>query len=141
MKQEKLFTDKIELINVPSVIGSGYELQVAELALIDKIAYRAARKNMQIHSAIILKVNDEFTGFFTYEINHKVGEFCLLQSAMYPDKKDKEIYSMMISEIIKQNTFNYPMIMTVSKKHETIKVIIPFKVIFFSNLNASKVLI
>ena len=82
MKQQKLFEDKIELINVESVIGSGYETQVAELALIDKIAYRAARKNMQKHSAIILKINDEFSGFFTYEINHIVGEFCLLQSAM-----------------------------------------------------------
>jgi hypothetical protein len=118
MKQAKLFEDKIELINVSSVIGSGYETKVAELALIDKIAYRAARKNMQVHSAVILKINNEFSGFFTYEVNHKVGEFCLLQSAMYPDRKDKEVYSLMIDEIIKQNTFGYPMIMTVSKKHD-----------------------
>jgi len=83
MKQSKLFEDKIELIQVDSVIGSGYESKVAELALIDKIAYRAARANMQKHSAIILKINDEFAGFFTYEVNHSVGEFCLLQSAMY----------------------------------------------------------
>ena len=118
MKQTQLFEKKIELINLNSVIGSGYELKVAELALLDGVAYRAARRNMQIHSAIILKIDDEFSGFFTYEINHKVGEFCLLQSAMYPDKKDKKIYSMMIQEIIKQNTFNYPMIMKVSKKHD-----------------------
>lgn len=118
MKQGKLFEDKIELIQVDSVIGSGYETKVAELALIDKIAYRAARKNMQKHSAIILKLNDEFSGFFTYEVNHEVGEFCLLQSAMYPDKKDKEIYSMMIQKIIDQNTYGYHMIMTVSKKHD-----------------------
>ncbi len=39
-------------------------------------------------------------------------------SAMYPDKKDKEIYSLMIDEIIKQNTYGYPMIMTVSNKHD-----------------------
>ena len=45
MKQSKLFEDKIELIQVDSVIGSGYESKVAELALIDKIAYRAARAN------------------------------------------------------------------------------------------------
>lgn len=43
MKQTKIFEDKIELIQVDSVIGSGYETKVAELALIDKIAYRAAR--------------------------------------------------------------------------------------------------
>lgn len=116
--QTELFEKKIELINVPSVIGSGFETKVAELALLDGVAYRAARKNMQIHSAIILLINDEFSGFFTYEINHNVGEFCLLQSAMYPEKKDKKIYSMMVDEIIKQNTFGYPMIMTVSKKHD-----------------------
>lgn len=118
MKQQKLFEQKIELIKVDSVTGSGYEKNVAELALIDKIAYRAARANMQKHSAIILKIDGKFSGFFTYEVNHTVGEFCLLQSAMYPDIKDKEIYSMMIEKIIEQNTFGYPMIMTVSKKHD-----------------------
>lgn len=118
MKQQKLFEDKVELIQVNSVIGSGYETKVAELALIDKIAYRAARKNMQIHSAIICLINDEFAGFFTYQINHEVGEFCLLQSAMYQDKKDKSIYSQIIQKIIEQNTFGYPMVMTVSRKHD-----------------------
>jgi hypothetical protein len=34
------------------------------------------------------------------------------------DRKDKEIYSMMVKEIIKQNTYGYPMIMTVSTKHD-----------------------
>ena len=82
MKQQTFFEDKIEFITVDSVIGSGYEQAVATLAIEDKIAYRAARKNMQIHSAIILKINDEFSGFFTFQVNHEVGEFCLLQSAM-----------------------------------------------------------
>lgn len=116
--QLKMFEPKVELINLESVIGSGYESKVAELALIDKIAYRAARANMQKHSAIICLIDGEFSGFFTYEINHKVGEFCLLQSAMYEEKKDKKIYSLMIAKIIEQNTFGYPMIMTVSKKHD-----------------------
>jgi len=118
MKQQKLFTDKIELIYLDSVIGSGYEEEVAKLALIDKIAYRAARKNMQIHSAIILIINDEFSGFFTFQINHDAKEYCLLQSAMYPEKKDKEIYADMVNKIIEGNTYKYPMIMTVSTKHD-----------------------
>jgi hypothetical protein len=118
VEQTELFNDKIEFEYVKSVIGSGYEVKVADLALRDKVAYRAARKNMQIHSAIILKINDEFAGFFTFQINHEVGEFCLLQSAMEIDKKDKEIYKKMLCEIIKQNTFGYPMIMTVSTKHD-----------------------
>lgn len=117
-KQGVLFERKIEFIYVKSVIGSGYETQVADLALRDKIAYRAARKNMQIHSAIILKIDGEFSGFFTFQVNHEVGEFCLLQSAMELDRKDKEIYKDMLREIIKQNTFGYPMIMTVSTKHD-----------------------
>jgi hypothetical protein len=91
---------------------------VAKLAIEDKVAYRAARKNMQIHSAIILKINDEFSGFFTFQVNHEVGEFCLLQSAMDLNKKDKDIYSKMVGEIIKQNTYGYPMVMTVSTKHD-----------------------
>ncbi len=116
--QEKLFTEVVELIKVDSVIGSGYETDVAKLAILDKIAYRAARKNMQIHSAIILKINEEFSGFFTFQVNHEAREFCLLQSAMYPEKKDKDIYSQMVKLIIEQNTYGYPMIMTVSRKHD-----------------------
>jgi hypothetical protein len=120
MKTEQLrvFNDKLEFIHVESVIGSGYEVPVADLALRDKVAYRAARKNMQIHSAIILKINDEFSGFFTFQVNHIAKEFCLLQSAMELDRKDKEIYSKMVLKIIDQNTFGYPMIMTVSTKHD-----------------------
>ena len=119
MKQQaKLFEPVITLEKVDSVIGSGYEQEVAKLAIIDGVAYRAARKNMQIHSAIILKIDGEFSGFFTFQVNHEAEEFCLLQSAMYEDKKDKEIYSMMVTKIIKQNTFGYPMVMTVSRKHD-----------------------
>jgi len=117
-KQIKMFTDTIEFEYVKSVIGSGYEEPVAKLAIEDKVAYRAARKNMQIHSAIILKINGEFSGFFTFQVNHIAKEFCLLQSAMDLDKKDKTIYSEMVKKIIEQNTFGYPMIMTVSKKHD-----------------------
>lgn len=118
VEQTKLFNDKIEFIHVKSVIGSGYEEDVATLAIEDGVAYRAARKNMQIHSAIILKINDVFSGFFTFQVNNEVKEFCLLQSAMSLNKKDKDIYSDMVGEIIKQNTSNYPMIMTVSTKHD-----------------------
>lgn len=117
-QQTKLFEDKIEFINVKSIIGSGYENAVAKLAIEDGVAYRAARKNMQIHSAVILKINDEFGGFFTYQINHEAKEFCLLQSAMDLKKKNREIYKQMVNKIIEQNTFGYPMIMTVSTKHD-----------------------
>ena len=116
--QVDMFPTKVEFIELDSVIGSGYEAEVADLALRDKVAYRAARKNMQIHSAIILKINDEFSGFFTFQINHDAKEFCLLQSAMELDRKDKKIYSGMVEKIIEQNTFGYPMIMTVSTKHD-----------------------
>jgi len=117
-KQGVLFEDKIEYIHVESVIGSGYEEAVAKLAIEDKVAYRAARKNMQIHSAIILKINDEFGGFFTFQVNHDAKEFCLLQSAMLLDRKDREIYSGMVNKIIAQNTYGYPMVFTCSKKHD-----------------------
>lgn len=118
MKQSVLFEQKVEYKYVPSVTGSGYETKVADLALRDKVAYRAARKNMQKHSAIILEIDNEFCGFFTFEVNHEVGEFCLLQSAMEIGREDKDIYKGMLREIIKQNTFGYPMVMTVSTKHK-----------------------
>lgn len=118
LKQSELFPKKIEFIYVKSVIGSGYENEVAKLAIEDGVAYRAARKNMQIHSAIILKIDEEFCGFFTFQVNHDIGEFCLLQSTMRADRKDKEIYKQMLVQIINQNTFGYPMIMTVSTKHD-----------------------
>ncbi len=115
---QQTFLQDIKLEYVQSVVGSGYEAPVADLAIRDKVAYRAARKNMQIHSAIILKIDGVFSGFFTFQINHEAKEFCLLQSAMELDRKDKGIYSQMVQEIIKQNTFGYPMIMTVSTKHD-----------------------
>lgn len=118
MEQLELFESKIDLLKVDSVIGSGYEEQVTELALSDKIAHRAARKNMQIHSAIILKIDGEFSGFFTFQVNHDAKEYCLLQSAMREDKKDRNIYSKMVNKIIECNEFGYPMVMTVSNKHE-----------------------
>lgn len=113
-----MFKQKIELIKVDSVIGSGYEEEVSKLAIEDGVAYRAARKNMQIHSAIILKIDNEFCGFFTFQVNHIAKEFCLLQSAMDLNKKDRDIYIKMVEKIIEQNTFGYPMIMTVSTKHD-----------------------
>lgn len=118
LSQARIFEEKVEYIYVPSVIGSGYEQDVAKLAIEDGVAYRAARKNMQIHSAIILKINDEFAGFFTFQVNHDAKEFCLLQSAMDLNRKDKDIYKTMVTKIIEQNTYGYPMIMTVSTKHD-----------------------
>lgn len=118
MENTELFKRDITFEYVKSVIGSGYETLVADLALRDKVAYRAARKNMQIHSAIICKIDGVFSGFFTFQVNHEIGEFCLLQSAMELDKKDKGIYKDMLREIIKQNTYGYPMLMTVSTKHD-----------------------
>jgi hypothetical protein len=108
----------IEFIHVPCVIESEYKDLIADLAIRDKIAYRAARKNMQIHSAIVLKMKGEFSGFMTFQVNHEAKEFCLLQSAMELDRKDKEIYKQMVQQIIDQNTFGYPMVMTVSNQHD-----------------------
>jgi hypothetical protein len=116
-KQGKLFEEKTDFIYVESVIGSGYEEAVAKLAIEDGVAYRAARKNMQIHSAIILKIDDVFAGFFTFQVNHDAKEFCLLQSAMCPGNQDKDIYKGMVNKIIERNTYGYPMVMTVSTKH------------------------
>ena len=112
IEQMVLFRNAIEFKYVKSVIGSGYEQVVAQLALEDGIAHRAARKNMQIHSAIILLINGEFSGFMTFQNNEICREFCLLQSVIRPDRYTDELYKKMVMEVIAQNTNHYPAIMT-----------------------------
>jgi hypothetical protein len=115
-EQLLLFTDKVEFEYVKSVIGSGYEADVAKLAIEDGIAKRAARKNMQIHSATILKINDEFSGFFTFQVNDICREFCLLQSVIVPHRFSFDLYSQMVLAVIAQNTYGYPAIITTDPK-------------------------
>lgn len=106
----------VEFKYVKSVIGSGFEEQVAALALEDGIAHRAARKNMQIHSAIILLVGGEFAGFFTFQNNHEVGEFCMLQSVIRPELYTPELYRAMAQAVLDQNTDALPALMTTNPK-------------------------
>jgi hypothetical protein len=115
-QQAELFAHKVEYVYVKSVIGSGFEKQVAELAIKDGIAQRAARKNMQIHSAIILKINGEFAGFFTFQVNDECGEFCLLQSVIEPSHYTPELYRNMVLAVINQNTKAYPALITTDPK-------------------------
>jgi hypothetical protein len=115
-EQELLYIDKVDYLYVKQVIGSGYEKEVAKLALEDGIAQRAARKNMQIHSAIIVLINDEFGGFFTFQVNDIVKEFCLLQSVIKPQYFSHELYRDMVIQVINQNTYGYPALITTDPK-------------------------
>lgn len=108
--------DAVEWVYLPTVIGSGYEADVAKLAIEDVIAKRAARKNMQIHSAIVLKVNGEFSGFFTFQVNDIAREFCLLQSVIRPDRFTPALYAEMVRQVIARNTYGYPSIITTDPK-------------------------
>jgi hypothetical protein len=114
--QTALFEDPVKWVYLPSVIGSGYEADVSRLAIEDGIAKRAARKNMQIHSAIVLLINDEFSGFMTFEVNHECKEFCLLQSVIEPSRFTPALYEQMVREVISQNTYGYPAIITTDPK-------------------------
>lgn len=115
---------QFEFIYLPKVTGSGYEADVAKLALEDGIAHRAARKNMQIHSAVVLLHQGSFAGFMTFQNNHDIGEFCLLQSVIKPELYTPDLYKQMVSEVIARNTAGYPMLMTTNpkSKFETPKV-------------------
>lgn len=115
-EQTHLFTQSVEWIYCPSVIGSGFEDAVAKLAIEDVIAKRAARKNMQIHSAIVLKVDGEFSGFMTFQNNDVSREFCLLQSVINPQQYTKELYAEMVRQVIAQNINGYPAIITTDPK-------------------------
>jgi len=114
--QTELFKKTHAFEFVTSVLGSGYEADVAKLAIEDGIAMRAARKNMQIHSAIILKIDGEFAGFFTFQINHECAEFCLLQSVIKPEHYTPELYREMVLAMIEQNKDGYPALITTDPK-------------------------
>lgn len=116
MEQLQLIKENVRYEYVKSVIGSGYEDDVARLAIEDGIAKRAARKNMQIHSAIIVFVNDSFAGFMTFQDNHEIGEFCLLQSVIKPEHYTVERYRKLVEAVIEQNTSGYPAIITTDPK-------------------------
>jgi hypothetical protein len=115
-EQTILFPIDASFLCVESVIGSGYEKAVAELAIQDGIAQRAARKNMQIHSAIILTVNGEFAGFMTFQRNHECREFCLLQSVIKPEHFTPGLYRQMVEAVVEQNTDGYPALITTDPK-------------------------
>lgn len=111
-----LFEGTAEWVVVPSVLGSGFEKAVARLAIEDGIAQRAARKNMQIHSAVILKLAGEFAGFMTFQRNHEVGEFCLLQSVIEPTMYTPALYREMVERVVAENHDGYPAIITTDPK-------------------------
>jgi len=117
--QEELIppdSDVIEWLHVASVTGSGFEQDVAKLAIEDDIAKRAARANMQKHSAIILKINGEFAGFFTFQNNHISKEFCFLQSVIKPAHHTTARYAEMARQVMAQNTSGYPALITTDPK-------------------------
>lgn len=114
--QTALFAQEVEWVYLEQVLGSGYEADVSRLAIADVIAKRAARKNMQIHSAIVLKVDGEFSGFFTFQVNHVSKEFCLLQSVIDPQVFTKDLYAQMVREVIARNTYGYPAMITTDPK-------------------------
>lgn len=116
MNALSLFETSVEWQVLPTVIGSGYEKAVAKLAIEDGIAMRAARKNMQIHSAVILKVDGEFAGFMTFQRNHEVREFCLLQSVIEPRHYTQDLYRELVQRVIAENTDNYPAVITTDPK-------------------------
>lgn len=114
--QQPLFADSVEWVYIETIIGSGYEDDISKLAIEDGIAMRAARKNMQIHSAIVLKKNGEFAGFFTFQNNHVSREFCLLQSVIKPEHYNKELYAELVRQVIARNEGGYPAIITTDPK-------------------------
>lgn len=105
-----------EWVVVPSVLGSGFEKDIAKLAIEDGIAERAARKNMQIHSAVVLKMDGVFAGFMTFQRNHEVGEFCLLQSVIAPPVFRPRLYRELVERVIAENHDGYPAIITTDPK-------------------------
>lgn len=108
--------EAVEWVYLKTVLGSGYESHISALAIEDGIAKRAARKNMQIHSAIVLKVYGEFAGFFTFQNNEVSKEFCLLQSVIKPERYTRALYAQMVREVIACNLNGFPAVITTDPK-------------------------
>ena len=115
-QQQTIFEHTAEWHVLPSVIGSGYEKAIAKLAIEDKIAERAARKNMQIHSAVVLEIDGNFAGFMTFQRNHESREFCLLQSVIEPTLYTHQLYRELVERVVAENTDGYPAIITTDPK-------------------------
>jgi hypothetical protein len=111
-----LFVSKYEWETLPQIIGSGYEKAIARIAIEDGIAMRAARKNMQIHSAVVLKIDGEFAGFMTFQKNHDIGEFCLLQSVIEPKLTSPTLYRELVERVVAENKEGYPAVITTDPK-------------------------
>ena len=116
MMSSSLFSVATRWKTLPTVLDSGYETAVAKLAIEDGIANRAARKNMQIHSAVILEIAGEFCGFMTFQNNHSEREFCLLQSVIEPQYYTPELYRELVEHVIAENVEGYPAIITTDPK-------------------------
>jgi hypothetical protein len=116
LEQLNMLTEKLEFKVVASVIGSGYEKAIAKLAIEDGIAERAARNNMQIHSAVVLELDGTFAGFMTFQKNHAVREFCLLQSVIEPRLFTPDLYRLMVMAVVAENWECYPAFITTDPK-------------------------
>lgn len=104
---------------IDAVTGSGYEQKVADLALHDGIAHRAARPNMQKFPALIVEEHDgTFVGFITFQRNHKEQEFCFLQSAIWDEWRCQKLYLHMVEIALAQNVDEYPSVVTCSPKSD-----------------------
>ncbi len=116
--KEKDSWQNITFKQIGIVFGSGYEDKITELALHDGVAHRAARKALQKKmNGIVAEDGDKFVGFFTYEVNDKAREFCFLQSALWDDYADKDLYRLLVQQVINQaKAVGYPCYMTVGRK-------------------------
>lgn len=112
--------DDFTFFVVEAVKGSGYEQKVAELAIHDGIAHRAARPNMQKFPALIVETKDggEFVGFITFQKNHAEQEFCFLQSAIWDAWRCQKLYLHMVGIALAQNVEGYPAVVTTSPKSD-----------------------
>lgn len=112
--------EKFRFFVVDAVKGSGYEEKVAELAIHDGIAHRAARPNMQKFPALIVELEEtnDFVGFITFQKNHKEQEFCFLQSAIWDEWRCQKLYLHMVEIALAQNVERYPSVVTTSPKSD-----------------------
>lgn len=109
---------RVEFVNLTKLSDTEYAEQVAELALRDKFAHRASRKKFQSKPCVIMKVNDEFAGFFIYEENNKDKQFYLWQLGIDAPYKGYKLSKLLVAEALKNNVKEYPACVSIYEKNE-----------------------
>lgn len=97
---------------------SKYENLVKELAIKDHYARRAARDKFQRKTAVIMLIDNVFSGFGIYETDKRAQQFYIWQIAITDEWKGKGLSKVIVEKMVNMNTTGLPAVVTVYDMNE-----------------------